>query len=69
MTKPGIEFLMIATLDNGFVITTTDADDEGTERHYVATDKNHLASQVSGFLDQMHVTGATPRKPKLETVK
>ena len=40
---------------NGFIITVTFSDSEcEIEENFIATDKNHLASLVSGFISRIN---------------
>jgi hypothetical protein len=40
---------------NGFIVTVTFADDEcEIEENYIATDKNHLSTLVSGFISRIN---------------
>ena len=41
---------------NGFIITVTFQDPEcEIEENYIATDKNHLSSMLSGFIARMNI--------------
>ena len=41
---------------NGFIVTVTFTDNEcEIEENYIATDKNHLSTLVSGFIARMNV--------------